>query len=175
MCGPCLARPRPIAATVAVLVYRFPVDAVIHALKYGGRLSIAPVLGELLLRRVQALLAPDLLVPMPLHPARLRERGFNQALEIARRVARACRIPLAADACVRLRNTAPQVSLPWKERSGNVRGAFACNRPLDGLRVALVDDVMTTGATLNELAETLRKGGAAEVHAWVLARTLPPG
>lgn len=175
MCGPCLARPRAIASTVAALSYQFPVDALIHALKYGGHLCIAPVLGEQLLRRVQAVPAPDLLLPMPLHPARLKERGFNQALEIARQVAKARGIPLAADACVRVKDTAPQVSLRWDERGKNVRGAFACKRALDGLRVALVDDVMTTGATANELARTLKQHGAAEVHAWLLARALPPG
>jgi ComF family protein len=114
-------------------------------------------------------------VALPLHPARLRERGFNQSLLLARRISRRLDIPLLADVCERVRNTPPQSSLPWKERDKNMRQAFACKPGIDvrGKHVAVVDDVMTTGASIGELARALKQAGASEVSAWVVARTLP--
>ena len=88
-------------------------------------------------------------------------------------VSRLTGVPLAANACRRVRDSAPQVSLPWKERAQNIRGAFVCDADLSGMRVAVIDDVMTTGATLNELARNLRKAGATEIQGWMVARTLP--
>ncbi len=110
---------------------------------------------------------------MPLHPARLKERGFNQAQEIARQVARRLAIPLDAHACRRLRDTPPQATLKLKKRAANLRGAFSCDLDLSGKRVALIDDVMTTGASLHALAQAVRAKGATQVEAWVVARTLP--
>lgn len=170
-CGGCLADPPEFDSTSAIVVYHFPADGLIHAFKYRGRLALAGALAELMLHSPPAPL-PDFLIPMPLAPARLRERGFNQALEIARRLAVRTGTPLMAQACKRVRDTAPQVELPWKERAKNIRGAFTCDADLTGMRVAIVDDVMTTGATLNELAKVLRRRGAKEVTAWVVARTL---
>lgn len=158
---------------MAAVAYRFPADALIQACKYGGDLIAARALGELLADAVGGEPAPDLIVPMPLHPNRLRERGFNQALEIARPVASRTGAPLSANACERVTDTPPQASLPWKEREKNIRGAFACAADLSGKRIALVDDVMTTGHTLNEAARILRRAGAARVECWVVARTLP--
>jgi ComF family protein len=113
------------------------------------------------------------LVPMPLADGRLRERGFNQSQEIARHLARLSGIPLLPHACRRVRNTLPQATLPWKERAKNIRGAFVCDADFNGRHVAIVDDVMTTGATLNELARNLKKAGAARVTGLIAARTLP--
>jgi ComF family protein len=170
-CGACLERPPAFDRVSALFAYEFPVDALIHAFKYGGRLALAPALGE----AFAAAEAPavDVLVPMPLAPRRLRERGFNQALELARCLSRRHRIPILAGACRRVSDTPPQAALPWRERARNVRGAFVCDTDLNGLRVAVVDDVVTTGATLNEIARTLREAGAASVAGWALARTLP--
>ena len=111
-------------------------------------------------------------MPVPLGAQRLAERGFNQSLEIARVTARRLDLPLAADGCRRVRDTPPQASLAFGERAKNVRRAFVCDVDLRGMRVALVDDVLTTGASLNECARALRKAGAAEVIGWVAARTL---
>lgn len=170
VCGACL-RHRPAFDRVASpLVYAFPVDTLIQAFKYNGNLAVANLLAPLLIDAIEE--RPDLIVAMPLSKARLRERGFNQALEISRLVAPAARIPLDPHACRRMRDTLPQTSLPWKERAKNIRGAFACDADLRGKKVAIIDDVMTTGASLNELAGTLRKNGAIEVSAWVAARTL---
>ena len=171
VCGSCLSDPPRYDATLAAFAYAFPLDALVQALKYGGRLVIARLLGEALAQTVAAELA-DLIVPMPLSVQRLRERGFNQALEIARPVARATGIPLAPRACRRVIDTPAQAALPWKARAGNVRGAFVCDRDVRGLNVAVVDDVMTTGATVNELARNLRRAGAAEIRVWVVARAL---
>jgi ComF family protein len=142
----------------------------IHQYKYGGNLALARLFATALAGRI---ISPvDLIIPMPLAPARLRERGFNQALEIARATSRLTGSVLVATACRRVRDSAPQATLPWKERAKNIRGAFVCDTDLTGKRVAIVDDVMTTGATLDELARNLRKAGALEIQGWVVARTL---
>lgn len=171
VCGQCLQRPPRFDRVVAVFAYRFPVDALIHAFKYGRRLALARALGETLAQTVAS--DVDAIVPMPLAPQRLAERGFNQALEIARVIARRAGIPLAVHACRKVVETPPQAALPWKERAKNVRRAFVCDADLSGQRIAVVDDVLTTGATLNELARVLRKAGAREISGWVVARTLP--
>jgi ComF family protein len=171
VCGACLDRPPSYTRVEAPFCYQFPVDALIRAYKYGGRLAHARSLGAALAGVVTR--GVDVIVAMPLTPTRLAERGFNQAHELARIVASATGIRLLPRACRKVVDTAPQVSMPWKERAKNVRHAFACDADLTGMRVAVVDDVLTTGATLNELARVLRKAGAVEVAGWVVARTLP--
>jgi ComF family protein len=174
ICGRCLARPPQFDATIAALAYAFPADALVQALKFRGELALAPVLAGLLLERVPALREVDCVIAVPLSVAGLRKRGYNQAVELARPIAGALRAPLELALCERQRDTAPQVDLPWSERERNVRGAFAVKRSLEGAAVAVVDDVMTTGATLDEVAATLKRAGAARVVNWVLARTAPP-
>lgn len=166
-CGRCLAEPPHYDATVAALAYRFPADVVVHALKFRGELALAPLLGDLLLPKIDAK-SVDCVVPVPLAPRRLRERGYNQAMEIARRL-RGTR--LEADSCARERDAPPQAGLDRDERRRNVRGAFRCRRSFAGERVAVVDDVMTTGATLDALAAALKAAGAASVVNWVVCRT----
>jgi ComF family protein len=148
------------------------VDALLHSLKYHANLAMASVLADLLTARIDPDALPDFIVPMPLHPARLRARGFNQALEISRRVSRKSGVALLPDICRRIKDTPSQTGLPWKEREKNIRNAFSCEADLRGKHVAMLDDVMTTGATFNELAKALRKSGAAQVSGWVVARTL---
>jgi len=170
-CGRCLAEPPKFSRVVTAVSYRFPADAAIQRLKYAGTLRLARPLGALLAEHVARERAPDLIVPMPLSPQRLRERGFNQALELARVVSGEIGVTLAVERCVRVRDTAPQVSLPWDERRRNVRGAFQLRGELAAARVAVVDDVLTTGATLEELARVLKRASAMEVVGWVVART----
>ncbi len=175
VCGACLDRPPRFQRVAAALAYRYPANALLHAYKYGGRLALARLLGGLLAQRVARDVAGDVdaLVAMPLSNARLAERGFNQALEIARVISERTGIALLARACRKVTDTPAQASLPWDERARNVRRAFVCDADLEGMRVAVVDDVLTTGATLNELARVMRRAGAAEVRGWVVARTLP--
>lgn len=172
VCGACLQHPPAFDRTLAAFSYRFPVDRLLHAFKYSGNLALVEILAKPLARLAASHPKPDLLMPMPLHPGRLKERGFNQSLEIARPISRWLDIPLAADACRRTRDTPPQAGLKWKERRRNVRGAFACDLDLCGRKIAVLDDVMTTGATLNEISRVLKGRGASEVSVWVVARTL---
>ena len=175
VCGRCLARAPRYDGTVAALAYAFPADTLVHALKFRGELALAPLLARLLLERLPPLRAVDCVVPVPLSSTRLRSRGYNHAAEIARPIAAALRAPLELSLCERRRDTAPQLELPWSERERNVRGAFASSASVAGASVAVVDDVMTTGATLDEIAAALKEAGAARVVNWVVARTLPPG
>ncbi len=172
LCGHCLSDRPAFDRTVALFTYAFPVDALIKALKYRHRLDLISRLALPLAHRAALSPRPDALIAMPLHPLRLRERGFNQALELAKIIARQLDIPLLPQGAERIRATTPQVDLPWKERAVNLRGAFSSNLDLTGKHVALVDDVMTSGASLHELALALRRQGAREVSAWVVARTL---
>ena len=169
-CGACLARSPPFDATVAVWRYEFPVDRLIQALKYGRRLALADCFGEMLAARVAARHV-DAIVPMPLARRRLAERGFNQALEIGRHVARRTGIGLEPRLVERVHETAPQTDLQHDARAANVRGAFACVGDVEARTIAVVDDVMTTGASLDELARTLKRAGALRVENWVVART----
>ncbi len=143
-------------------------------MKFKGHLAIAREFGALLARRVSThqALTPQCLVPVPLHRARLTTRGFNQALEIARPVAKALSIPLDFTSCSRARNTAAQTVLPAKQRARNVRGAFRVRKPLPFKHVAIVDDVITTGHTAAALARALRRTGIKQVDLWVCARTV---
>src|SRR5262245_16356285 len=172
VCGVCTTRPPEFDATVAPWRYEFPVDRLVLALKFGGRLALAEAFGAALADRVAGRRI-DALVPMPLGPARLVERGFNQALEIARHLARATGLALARELARRVRDTTPQTDLPHDARAANVRGAFECGLGVAGCALAVVDDVMTTGASLEELARTLKRAGAERVENWVVARTWP--
>lgn len=173
VCGHCLKEPPLFSKTTAVFAYSFPLDKLVQAMKYGEQLALANAFAEKLALRITQSDLPDCIIPMPLHPAKLRERGFNQSLLLAATLARKLDIELLTNTCQRVRDTPPQSALPWKERRRNVRNAFRCDCDLAGKRVALVDDVLTTGASLNALAEAVQKSNAGEVSAWVVARTLP--
>jgi ComF family protein len=170
LCGACLADPPHFDGTVALWAYEFPSDRLVQALKYRAWLGLAPFFARRLASR--SLPAVDLIVPMPQHPHRLAQRGFNQALEIARSLARHNGVPLEARGAKRIKNTVAQTDLPYEERARNVRGAFAARIDFSGKTVAVVDDVMTTGASLNELARVLKRAGAAGVHNLVVARAV---
>jgi ComF family protein len=177
MCGACLASPPPFAAAYAAFEYAFPFDRLLQAFKYGGRLALADFLADALsaavAQRPPNHPMPDAVLALPLAPSRQRARGFDQATEIARRVARQTAVPMATG-LRRVRDTPAQAALPWKARASNVRGAFAADPSLAGMRIAIVDDVMTTGATLASAASAVLRAGAQSVEAWAVARTLPP-
>jgi ComF family protein len=172
ICGACLVRPPRFDQVLAPCEYAFPLDRVIQRFKFSGHLAAAPLLAGLMRTAIEREAAEvDVLVPMPLSSERLRERGFNQSLELARLLSRDTGIPLSAQGCVRVRHSQAQSDLPLAERIRNVRGAFVCMQDFSAQSVAVVDDVLTTGATLDEVARVLRRAGAVRVEGWVAART----
>ena len=181
VCGTCLTTAPPFDAALAAVDYRPPWDRLVTAFKFHGALDLAAVFADAIVgaERRRAAARPALVLPVPLAPARGRERGYNQAWELARRVARRLDLVAEPDLLLRLRETAHQLALPLADRAGNVRGAFAVEPRRRGeLRdrhVAIVDDVMTTGSTAAEIAAVVRQAGAATVEVWVLARTPRPG
>jgi ComF family protein len=163
----------PLRACFAPFGYGHPMDQLLQSLKYRGQLAIGRVLGTLLGERIAVLglqAGVDVVLPVPLHPARHSGRGFNQSTEIGRRVARRLQLPLDPCLAVRRRDTRPQVGLAVGQRHGNLAGAFEAAPAVRGLRVAIVDDVTTTGRTLHELAAALIDAGAASVDGWCVAR-----
>ncbi len=175
VCGAFLTHPPYFDYTQAVLQYAYPVDSLLQAYKYHHALYLSQTLGELMLNFMpQPAQQPkvDVMIPMPLHPARLKERGFNQSLELARVIATHTGLALDYHHCQRIKNTPQQASLKLQDRIRNVKDAFICTTPWQGQHVAIVDDVMTSGASLNALAKTLKQAGASTVSCWLVARTL---
>jgi ComF family protein len=175
ICGNCLKHPPYYDATTALFSYTFPTDAILQHYKYSNAIYLSKTFGHLLADEVLDD-DIDMIIPMPLHPARLKERGFNQSLEIAKIIAEQLNLPLDSKSCRKIKNTPPQASLPLKERIKSIKGAFEMNpessyNQINGKHIAIIDDVMTTGASLNELAKTIKKSGAAKVSCYVLART----
>jgi len=176
ICGQCLRKPPPWDRVVAALAYRYPVDRLVCRFKFGRDFACGHMLGCELLAAVAAtdLPLPELLVPVPLHRRRLLSRTFNQADLLARQLGQALALPLGSSLLLRARPTRAQTGLDAAGRKRNTRGAFRCGpyeaTALAGRHVALIDDVMTTGATLLECTRTLRRAGVARVSLWVAAR-----
>ncbi|MEB0139022.1 MULTISPECIES: ComF family protein [unclassified Undibacterium] len=187
-CGACLAAPPAFDRSIVVTDYLAPQDQLVLALKFGQRLALAPLMARLLHQAIRQadredgasvpLLQPAALLPVPLHRRRLCERGYNQALEIARPLARALDSTLYIDGLQRCRDTEPQSRLTLSERKKNLRHAFLITPALlphiAGAHLAVVDDVMTSGATLQTIARLLKRHGAASVSNYVFARTPKP-
>jgi ComF family protein len=174
-CGPCLRRAPPWDSAIAALRYEFPVREMIRKFKFNRHLASGRVLSCLLASCIGQRLEtrPELLIPVPLHGLRLLRRGFNQAYEIARHLGKALDVPLSAADLRRTRRTRSQSGLDADARRGNLRNAFCWRgRSLTGMHVVLIDDVMTTGATLHECTRVLRRSGAKRIDAWVVARAL---
>lgn len=170
-CGDCLRQPPPFDRSLAAYTYGFPLDRLLPRFKFHGDLAAGRELAAGLIEAAITADRPQTLIPVPLHPARLRERGYNQALELARPLAAALALPLRPNLLQRRRATDPQTELDAATRRRNVRGAFLAPGPVPG-HIALVDDVMTTGATLAECARVLRHAGAERVDVWVVARAV---
>ena len=174
-CAQCEQIERPWADLWVPFVYAWPLDRLEARFKFGGSLSAGRVLAECWLDTGAPPSMPELLIPVPLHPSRLRKRGYNQALELARPLGKQLGIPVRHDVLRRTRCTGPQTELDAAARMANVRAAFALGRVPAQRHVALVDDVMTTGATLAEAATVLLAAGIKRVDVWALARTPSPG
>lgn len=170
-CGACLQHPPPLGEAHAAFDYAFPLDRLLPRLKFHRDLAAGRVLARAMAERFAPLLRPDALLAVPLHCARLRRRGFDQALELAQPIARALQLPLLDGALYRSKTTRAQSLLDAGSRKRNLRGAFEVTRASElPAHVVLVDDVMTTGATLHAAARTLLASGVQRVDAWVCAR-----
>ena len=178
VCGPCLVAPPPFERCFAPFAYSWPVDRLINDFKNHNRLILGKMLAHALsnawLADARPMNLPDTLIPVPLHKHRLRTRGFNQSLEIAEVLADAGGIRLDNRLCRRIREAAPQKSLTARQRRHNLRGAFVLDRSPRGERVGIVDDVVTTAATVSEIGRLLLSSGAVSVEVIALARTLRP-
>lgn len=174
VCGRCLTQPPSFMRVFALLAYQEPVHRIIHQLKFGNQLYIAKTLGLKMAEHLPEIYhsqpLPEAIIPVPLHPKRLQQRGYNQALEIAKPIAEHLRIPLLRHVCLRLRHTDPQATLKVKSRERNVHNAFSVTHSLPET-LAVVDDVVTTGATVNELTCALLRAGAKRVDVWCAARS----
>lgn len=179
LCGQCQQSPPAFSQVIAPFRYSFPLDSLIPAFKHQHKLTYGRLMAHMLRQAVehhyqdrqQAL--PDLVLPLPLHPSRQARRGFNQALELARPIARQLGIPLDRGNLMRRRATTSQQGLDAQQRRNNLQDAFICRHPgqLRGKHLALLDDVVTTGTTVNEASRTLLAAGAASVSIWCIART----
>ncbi|MDP3857243.1 MAG: ComF family protein [Stagnimonas sp.] len=171
-CPACQKRPRAFDAAFAAFRYGTPSAQAVLGLKYAARFRearwLAQAMAEALRRRAEPL--PALLIPVPLHRGRLFRRGYNQSLELARHLGRELRIAVDPNKARRIRATPDQIGLSAAQRRRNLRGAFAVEGDVGGLHIALLDDVMTTGATLDELARACKAAGAVRVEAWTIAR-----
>lgn len=178
-CGTCQGAPPPFQRVVAPWLYSEELAYLIHRWKYGGERRLTALLAGLWLERVPAPGGVDLLVPVPLHWRRLWHRGFNQSELLCQQLRRAspalAGIPVGQRLVRRQRATDPQSGLPAAQRAGNLRRAFTVEKPCANLRIAIVDDVLTTGATAAALARALGEAGAGHVEVWCLARTPAPG
>ena len=174
LCGPCRRDPPAYTCARSLYLYASPLQEAVRLFKYNKKVALADALGALM---NQATFEPahiDMIIPVPLYPTRLRDREYNQSLLLADRVSRARKIPLSYDNLIRIRETAPQTDLSRAVRLKNLRRAFAVRRPqeISGRHVLIIDDVFTTGTTVNECAKALRKAGASGVYVRTLARTV---
>jgi ComF family protein len=174
VCGECLKEPPPYFSTYRFAIYQPPLDRLIQLLKFHDKLYVARMLGRLMARdiRRRGIDLPELLMPVPLHAGRLQQRGYNQALEVARFISREFWLPLDRTSCIRHKATPEQAALPAKERGANIKGAFDVTGNVRDKHIAIVDDVMTTGSTVTELAKALLRAGAGRVDVWVCARAV---
>lgn len=177
ICGSCLKKPLPFYKTCILFSYTGPIRKLIAGIKFQQCLLYTNILGNLLAEKLvlfyQKDQLPNLIVPVPLHKKRLRERGFNQAMELARPIQKKLKIPIDYKICQRIRSTAAQSTLPAKQRRTNVKNAFAIQKQknIANQHIALLDDVMTTGHTLTELSRSLYDAGVKRIDVWCCART----
>src|SRR3990167_332236 len=175
LCGQCLIDPPPFDHAFALLKYEAPVTRMIAVLKFQQKLQFARLFGDLFVAKIktaslrQSVVLPDLIIPVPLHPLRLKERGFNQALEIARPISKYFKIPLDIAGLTRIKATVAQSTLDLPERKKNVQGAFAVSRDYKGASIVIIDDVMTTKQTLTACCSLLKQSGATRVDVWCVA------
>jgi ComF family protein len=171
LCGHCLSKPPSFDETYAPYLHQGTIRHLIATLKFNRKYKNARVLAHLLATHIKKTAEiPDLIIPVPLHKQRYKERGFNQSIEIAKTIAKQLNITIDIESCIRQRNTLHQIDLAAKDRHKNIKNAFKVIKQVDAQHIAILDDVMTTGSTVNELAKTLKKAGVTRVDIWVCAR-----
>ncbi len=174
ICGQCLLQPPPYQRLIATWYYHSPIREIIAALKFKHNFCYATALAQHLLTSINNNYLhdlPDRIIPVPLHRHRLRQRGFNQAQIIAKKIAKKLQLPLDIHSCQRILATKAQANLPSDKRNRNVLNAFQCKTHLHGETIAIVDDIVTTGSTVSELARCFYQAGANNVHVWCCAKT----
>ena len=171
LCGHCINQSPAFDETYAPFIHQGIIRHLIATLKFNRQYKNARLLGSLLVNHLKKTAEPpELIIPVPLHKLRYQERSFNQTIEIAKTVSRQLNIPIDTKSCIRYRNTPHQIDLPAKQRHKNIKNAFKIIKPIKAQHIAILDDVMTTGSTVNELARVLKKAGVARVDIWVCAR-----
>ena len=173
-CGQCLKSPPQFNNTHILFQYKPPITKLLKRLKFNQNLTNAKVLGELLAKYVAIKYAnlkfPNVLLPIPLHPKRIKQRGFNQTIELARPIAKLLKIPIEYKFCHRVRETLPQTMLPAHARRKNLQNAFYINANLTGMHIAVIEDVITTGSTIKSFCQALKQAGAHKIDIWCIAR-----
>jgi len=173
-CGQCLIKPPIRHLTFCLYSYQSPIDQLIAALKYHDQLSVSDFFAQQFLTQLKANNhpMPACLIPIPLHPKRLRHRGYNQSAELAKTLSKQLNIPYDDRTLIRIKNTRPQTSLPYSQRKKNIHSAFKCQNQSLPNHIALIDDVLTTGHTADMAAKTLIQNGVKKVELWTIARTI---
>lgn len=178
ICGQCLSSPPLVTKAYAAFVYQTPIAQLITQFKFRQQLTCGSILSELLLkflqRQYQSQHWPQAIIPVPLHRKRLAERGYNQANELARPLAKSLNIPLCLDLCARVKETNTQTTVSARERAINLKNAFTTVKSHTLNHVAIVDDVLTTGSTVAALAHTLTISGVEQIDVWAVAKTMQP-
>lgn len=172
LCGQCLNNPPEQDASVSLFPYQTPIDHLIAELKYNDKLFLSRFFAQQMAEKLKNHPLPQLLIPIPLHKKRLRHRGYNQSMELARYLSKQLSIPVRNDILIRIRETAPQASLPFSERKKNIKRAFGVNNVNIPTHIALIDDVLTTGHTADVAAKVLRQAGVNTIELWTIARTI---
>ena len=169
-CGPCLTQPPSFDRVIAAFAYADPIRQLMARFKYQRQLATGDVIAQVLRSRLPVPAQVEAIIPVPLHPRRLRQRGFNQALELSRPLARALDLPLLPHSVIRQKNTPPQSSLTRKQRRQNLKQAFSLKQAIPYASIAIVDDVMTTGSTVEALSTLLKQHGVEYIEVWCVAR-----
>lgn len=172
LCPSCDQQPPPFAASQVPFRYEFPISTLLKRLKFQHQLAVARLIGELMAEHLShaPIVRPDCIIPIPLHPSRLRQRGFNQSLELAKILSKTLNIPIDCHSCQRIVPTVSQTELTAQQRGLNVQQAFRLRRMVSYSRVAIVDDIMTTGHTVGALSQCLTAAGVEHVQIWAAAR-----
>jgi len=174
-CGACLQNPPAFDRLITAGFYQAPFGSILTKIKYHQRWQFCDYLAKrlvLTLESCEDLQRPDCIIPIPMHTSRLVKRGFNQALELARAVAKPLNIPLETNYCIKILETIPQSELKREQRLANLTDAFALTSTKTLESVAIIDDVVTTGSTVGTVARLLKQAGVKNIQVWCVARTL---